>query len=676
MQKIFTQAKWLTAPEFLDAPVNNLFHRQLEKIEPSAWDLSRQNKHLLFRKKFDLPAEALQTPVKLFITADDYYKLYINGKFVAMGPAPGYHFHYFCNEIDVTDFLCEGENTIAVHTYYQGLINRVWVSGDNRHGMICELESNGKVLLASDESFLLRQHSAYTDAGTVGYETQYLERYDASAPECGFEQPGFDDSGWEHAVVKTDADYQFHLQVSQMLVQEEIRPVKTIRRDNVLFVDFGGIYVGSLAVRAAGKKGDTITIRCGQELNQDGSVRWQMRCNCNYQEYFVLSGGENDILNQFDFKSFRYTELELPEGVSVSDVTLLARHYPFELKAVLNRQDERSKQIWKLCTETLHWGVQEVIQDCMDREKGYYLGDGCYSLFTFCLLTQDYTLMEKFFDDFFRTSFINRGLMTCANCSFMQEIAEYPLIMITFAMVYLEMTGNESFIRERFAKFADILDFYREEYAQENGLLCNLDKWCVVEWPAPLRDGYDVDITEGKVCTVMHNVINAYYIGAVKCMNKMAARLGLPPYADAEKLTAAFQEAFYLPEKKMFRDSVDSDHISMPGNIFAWFYELVPDVESFKRELLPRIREARMRKSVLFEGFPLLTCLLRDGEQELAFELLTDDGAWMNMLKEGATRTFESWGADWKWNTSLFHLTLSYGAAFLTDWPLKKIMTF
>ena len=75
MQKIFTQAKWLTAPEFLNAPLNMLFHRQLEKFDPSAWDLSRQNKHLLYRKKFTLSAADLQNTAKLFITADDYYKL-------------------------------------------------------------------------------------------------------------------------------------------------------------------------------------------------------------------------------------------------------------------------------------------------------------------------------------------------------------------------------------------------------------------------------------------------------------------------------------------------------------------------------------------------------------------------------------------------------------------------
>lgn len=37
------------------------------------------------------------------------------------------------------------------------------------------------------------------------------------------------------------------------------------------------------------------------------------------------------------------------------------------------------------------------------------------------------------------------------------------------------------------------------------------------------------------------------------------------------------------------------------------------------------------------------------------------------MLREGATTTFEGWGKETKWNTSLFHLTVSYAAVFLAD---------
>ena len=47
--------------------------------------------------------------------------------------------------------------------------------------------------------------------------------------------------------------------------------------------------------------------------------------------------------------------------------------------------------------------------------------------------------------------------------------------------------------------------------------------------------------------------------------------------------------------------------------------------------------------------------LMRVGKAELCRELTCDEGAWLNMIKEGATTTFEAWGKDQKWNTSLCH---------------------
>ena len=44
------------------------------------------------------------------------------------------------------------------------------------------------------------------------------------------------------------------------------------------------------------------------------------------------------------------------------------------------------------------------------------------------------------------------------------------------------------------------------------------------------------------------------------------------------------------------------------------------------------------------------------------------------VLREDATTTFEGWGKDTKWNTSLFHLTMSYGALFMADIDLQKIL--
>ncbi|MCJ8330728.1 MAG: hypothetical protein HRT89_18950 [Lentisphaeria bacterium] len=341
--------------------------------------------------------------------------------------------------------------------------------------------------------------------------------------------------------------------------------------------------------------------------------------------------------------------------------------------------DAASLAVWNLCVDTLQYGVQEFIQDCMEREKGYYLGDGCYTLLTFCLLTKDYSLMEKFFDDFLRTSFINRGLMTCGSCSMMQEIAEYPLIMFTTVLEYCYLVGDNDFVRERYAAFSDILDFYEEEYAEADGLLNNLDKWCVVEWPDNMRDGYDVDLTEWQVNRTKHNVINAYYLGSIKCLNKVAAIIGETPYKtsdDMSSLESSFVNAFYDDERHLFTDSVSSSHVSMAGNSIAWLFELFPDdrgVASFKEI----VREKRLSHSMFFVTFPLFCALLRDGEDEFVHELLTDKETWHMMLSEGATRTFEGWSKDTKWNTSLFHLTMSYGAAFMTDdFNPKEVFSF
>ena len=43
------------------------------------------------------------------------------------------------------------------------------------------------------------------------------------------------------------------------------------------------------------------------------------------------------------------------------------------------------------------------------------------------------------------------------------------------------------------------------------------------------------------------------------------------------------------------------------------------------------------------------------------------------MLREDATTTFEGWGKDTKWNTSLFHLTMSYAAVFMVDAELGGV---
>ena len=661
--------KWISDGELAALTPRNVFHRQLETVDLPCDEF--RNRHVLFRKKFTLTENI--TEAKIHISADDYYKLYVNGKFAGQGPAPSYHFRYSYNVIDITELLLEGENTVAVHTLYQGLINRVWQSGDNRHGLILDLELNGETLLSSDESFLVHPHTAFREIGTSGYLTQFLEEYDANSACVGFERPEFDDSGWKHATVCKNDDHVMAKEPSKMLVFEKIPPKLTESREGRVFLDFGANYVGYLCFSVSGKKDTAVTIRQGQELDADGRVRYDLRANCKYEETMILRDGVS-TLDQFDYKSFRYAELILPEGCELLSVHLNARHYPFELACDMKpdyQDNDGLRRIFELCVNTQKYGVQEVIQDCMEREKGFYVGDGCYTALTHAILTRDDSMARKLIDDGFASEFITDGLVTCINCSFMQEIAEYPLMLVYFVLWHYRLFGDKEYLAKNYENIVKLLEAYRINY-ERGGLLSELDKWCVVEWPANYRDGYDVDITERQICHDAHVSINAYYIEAVRTANKIADIIGVPPYRDDSVLSDAFLNAFYDGESGLFRDGVNTEHKSFIGCVTAFGLGMCPSDKS-REAVLRMIDERGISNVSLFGSFLLLMGLVRCGAQEKIKEQMLDRGAWMRMLSEGATTTFEGWGKDTKWNTSLFHLTMSYGAVFLADIDLAEL---
>lgn len=69
---------WICAPEFLPLKPIDHFCRELEQgSEP---ETNLRNKHILFRKTFQV--KDVNRSYRLRITADDYYKLWINGQYV------------------------------------------------------------------------------------------------------------------------------------------------------------------------------------------------------------------------------------------------------------------------------------------------------------------------------------------------------------------------------------------------------------------------------------------------------------------------------------------------------------------------------------------------------------------------------------------------------------------
>lgn len=309
-------------------------------------------------------------------------------------------------------------------------------------------------------------------------------------------------------------------------------------------------------------RGDEIVLRYGEELSGENEVRYNLRCNCKYEEKWILSGGDDEA-DQFDYKAFRYAGIIAPGGVKIGDIKMLVRHYPFEKKAVYETPNADLQKVLKLCEDTIHYGTQEVFVDCPTREKGQYLGDAYISGRAQAILTGDATLLKKTIVDFCNSAFISAGIMAVSTSSFMQEIADYSLLFAPLVLWTYRFDRDEAFLKRVYPYVKGAFEYFCG-YENERGLLENVtEKWNLVDWPENLRDGYDFPLTN-PIGNGEHNVINAFWIGFLKAFDELSEIMGLPVTGKAAKTEKSYIEAFYNEEtgaflrfdrKKTFGDS-------------------------------------------------------------------------------------------------------------------------
>lgn len=649
----FGGAAWLRDPRFEGLAPATLHAREREKRPQPG---GPRNVHTLFRKEFTLreaPARALLT-----VTADDYCRLYVNGAFTVQGPEPGYHFAYPYYWLDVTDFTQAGANVLAAHVYYQGLVNRVWNSGDNRAGFMLRLEATyadgTRDVIETDETWRCHALAAFPGARTTGYDTQFLEDIDLRAWPAGWADAGFDDSGWaaplmgrqDHTFVRASTP---PLQVSRWFPGAAVRVGEGRYR-----YDFGMTIVGHTRIRVSGPAGHRMTVRHGEELNPDGSVRHEMRAKCVYEEFPVLSGGD-DLVAFYDYRSFRH--LEILDAPSEPEVWVDVRHYPFDPDAARFESPHRLLQdTWTICRNAVWMGTQGGFLDCPSREKGQYLGDAIIAARAHLWLTGDTRITRKAVVDFAHSAHISPSLLSIAPGNVMQEIAEYSLQYPLLVEAYHRHSGDDTLARWVAERVYPALFDYFAGFQDERGLIVGLDKpekWVLVDWPENLRDDYDYKASLKRGNTVL----NAFHHGALLSAARLCAAVGLDgaPYAARAARAAAGIAAHCTdPETGLYRDAPESPRHSLHANAIPMRFGLVEGVDEDR--VFAHIAEKGLACGVYIASYVIEACFER-GRADLGYALLTNESerSWAEMLRHGATTCMEVWGPDQKWNTSWLH---------------------
>lgn len=160
-----------------------------------------RNHYMLARKTFTLgriPEEAI-----MYITADSHYKLWINGTFVARGPARCSPHHQSYDILNVSDLLVEGENLIAVKVHYHGMMMSYYL--EPFPGLLVQLEweqNNQMNYVVTDQSWKIRRDFAWSNQTELVNRVNannYTSSYNFMAATPGWQLPGFNDQHWQYA---------------------------------------------------------------------------------------------------------------------------------------------------------------------------------------------------------------------------------------------------------------------------------------------------------------------------------------------------------------------------------------------------------------------------------------------------------------------------------------------
>ncbi len=544
---------------------------------------------------------------------------------------------------------------MAVHLYYQGLVNRVWNSGDGRLALWAELAGEDGAPVPWDGGWRYQVCAAYSGEAT-GYDTQFLEDFDSRLWPEGWERPGFDDSGWGFLVPAPWADYALSPQPIAGLWRGRVEAAGRRAVPGGMLLDFGRERVGTLHAAALGRGGDRLALRFGEELDGAGRVRFDLRCNCRYEEIWTLADGQS-VLHQFDYKAFRYVEilgLDAP-GVELAECWVWERHYPMPNGlCALSCKADQLEDIFRICKNAVRCGSQEAYLDCPSREKGQYLGDAVVTARSQVWLTGKTDLLRKCAADFMASAQASPALLAVAPGALRQEIADFSLLFPALPLTDYDFTGDRGFLRACYPAVEGIARCFAK-YQRPDGLLENVSHgWNLVDWPENLRDGYDFPLTRPAVGTGCHNVINALWYGFLRMKERMEGALGLLQEGESRRVGEAFVRAFWRRGQGLFSDSETSAHCSLHANLYPACFGLTPEGggDAYEALLLTPGRVC----GVLPMYFALRG-LGRLGRHDALYRLLTrtDACGWRNMLREGATACFEVWGKEQKWNTSLCH---------------------
>lgn len=640
-----------------------------------------------FRKSFTLENKPNQ--FLIHISADNRYRLYVNGSYISYGPAIGDIDHYRYESIDIASYLQPGENVIAAEVVNFGEYRRAAQQSFQTAFILqaeCEKIPDLDINTGSS-SWKVLKNKAYTclpftsDSLGAYYAAGPGESLDLSLYPWNWEKLAYDDSSWKDpkaGTVEFAVGRGFLYGSTWFLVPREIpqmeeheerfsriarysgmeEPSPFIDPEKSLFIPPGSkvsILVdnkyhttGFPVLKLSGGKNSSLKITYAEALHLPWSSG-ELRNNGHYdavdrkrdrndlegkviEGYYDLlypDGGDERIFSPLSRKTFRFVQFDIQtadEELIIEDFYNNYAGYPFEEKALFSSSDKELLPIWDAAWRTLVNSSEEQFFDPY-YEQLQYIGDTRIEALVSIYVSGDDRLMRKAIKQF-DDSRLPNGLTQSRYPSYIvQVIPPYSLLWIGMVHDYFMYRNDDQFVRQFIPGMLTVLDWFANR-VDSTGMATNLEWWNFTDWSKGFSNGIPPGADDGYSAN-----INLQLVTALQQAAAIMEHFNL--YQDAEKygslakrIQASVRENCFNPENGLIAETPEQNSFSQHTNIWGILSATIPE-KSQKQVMQKILSDSSLIQATIYFKFYLFRALQHCGMGDLYLSQLEP---WKKMI--------------------------------------------
>ncbi|MGN1256852.1 MAG: family 78 glycoside hydrolase catalytic domain [Bacteroidaceae bacterium] len=372
-----------------------------------------------FRRAFSVDKPVRQA--RVYLAAAGLYELSINGQRVGNHMLDPLYTRFDRRILyvthDVTAMLRSGGNALGVvlgNGWYNHQSIGVWnfehAPWRARPAFCLDL-----VLTYVDgtEQVIGTDYSWRSGTGEVVQNNIYTgEHRDFTRTVKGWDEPDYDDSRWQGIHLRAcPAPHVSAQQARPIRIDWERKAVRLTRiSDKVWLYDFGQNMAGVTHLRVRGERGNVLHIRHAERLGKDGAID-QSNIDVYYRgdrqrdpfqtDVVTLSGETDDYRTQFNYKGFRYAQVECEQSMELTEDNLTACFLHSDVPQVgsISASQPIIEGLMHASRMSYLSNLMGLPTDCPQREKNGWTGDGHLAIEAGLYNYDGITVYEKWMQD-------------------------------------------------------------------------------------------------------------------------------------------------------------------------------------------------------------------------------------------------------------------------------------